>query len=264
MDAGAGAGAFLTTGAAYDAFMGRYSRPLAVEFVNSLPLPSGQRCLDIGCGPGALTSELIGRFGAESVAACDPSPPFVAESAASFPDVNVRLAAAERLPYDDSQFDVALAQLVLHFVTNAEAAASEMRRVVRPGGLVAACMWDSENEMDMLRHFWDAAVAIDPDVSFGARELRFGGPGEIVALLEGVGCVDAAESTLAVSSVYADFDELWGGFLAGIGPAGAYCVSLDEPRRGALRSNFFERVGSPSGAFELSAVARSAAARVPI
>jgi SAM-dependent methyltransferase len=254
---------FQTTGAAYDAFMGRYSRPLATEFLDSLPEPASGTCLDIGCGPGALTRVLVDRLGASSVAACDPSPPFVAETAAAFPEADVRLARAEALPFDDDRFDLAVAQLVLHFVSDPEAAAAEMRRVVRPAGVVAACMWDFADEMEMLRHFWDAALAIDPDAPDEARTLRFGSEGEIVELFEAAGFVDAVETTLRVSSEYADFDELWSGFLAGIGPAGSYCVSLNDRDRAALRDELFERVGAPTGGFGLGASARSASARVP-
>jgi hypothetical protein len=117
--------------------------------------------------------------------------------------------------------------------------------------------------MEMLRHFWDAASAIDPGAPHEARTLRFGNPGEIAELFERAGLVEVVESTLTVSTSYTGFDELWSGFLAGIGPAGSYCMSLGQAERAALRSDLFERVGSPAGPFELSAVARSAVARVP-
>ena len=146
---------FHAGGASYDLFMGRYSAPLAAEFVDALNPVAGQQVLDVGCGPGALTSALATRLGPAAVAACDPSPGFVDECAKRNPGVEVQVGKAEAIPFTDARFDLAAAQLVLHFVANAPAAADELRRVVRPGGTVAACVWDAEREMDVLRAFWD-------------------------------------------------------------------------------------------------------------
>jgi SAM-dependent methyltransferase len=258
-----GARTFLTSGDAYDSFMGRYSRPLAVEFLDAVGVTAGLRALDVGCGPGALTGALVDRLGADAVAAADPSPPFVAECARRHPGVDVRLGPAEAIPFDDGSFDVVLAQLVLHFVTDPEAAGREFRRVLRPEGVAAACVWDFAEGMQMLRFFWYAAVAIQDDAPDEARTLRFGRPGEIVELLEAAGFEGVTEVSIGVRSAYADFDELWAGFQAGIGPAGAFCRSLPDDRRAALRHALFERVGSPTGGFELSATARAAHGRAP-
>jgi SAM-dependent methyltransferase len=263
MEAAPGAGTFQKSGAAYDAFMGRYSRPLATLFADAAGVAAGQSALDVGCGPGALTAVLVERLGTDAVAAFDPSEPFVATCGARHPGVDVRHGRAEAIPFDDDRFDVALAQLVLHFVSDPAAAAGELRRVVRGGGVVAACVWDFAEEMEMLRCFWDAANATDPAAPDEARTLRFGRPGELADWLEDAGYADVTETTLAVASEYEDFDELWSGFLAGIGPAGAYCVSLPEARRSALRDELFRRVGEPAGAFTLGAMARTARGRVP-
>lgn len=252
-----GAGTFAASGDAYDAFMGRYSRPLASEFATFAGVAMGQRALDVGCGPGALTGELVRRLGAARVSACDPSPPFVADCARRNPGVDVRRGAAEELPFDDDAFDLAAAQLVLHFVSEPSRAASELCRVVRPGGVIAACVWDFDHGMELLRAFWDAALGLDPDAPDEARVLRFGKPGEIVGWLGEAGLDQVSETTLTVSSSYRDFGELWTGLLAGIGPAGSYCVKLPEVGRLALREALFERLGSPSGAFRLTAVARA-------
>ena len=163
METPEGARSFLTSGNAYDAYMGRYSRLLADVFADAVGVGRGHRALDVGCGPGALTGVLVERLGVEAVFACDPSPPFVAECAVRHPGVDVRLGQAEALPFDDGRFDVALAQLVLHFVSDPEQAGGEMRRVVRPGGIVAACVWDFAERMEMLRLFWDAALTVDPN-----------------------------------------------------------------------------------------------------
>jgi SAM-dependent methyltransferase len=253
-----GARSFLTSGGAYDAFMGRYSHALAIPFADCVGVVAGQTALDVGSGPGALTGELVRRLGAKSVSAFDPSPPFVADCTARYPGVDVRSGRAEAIPFGDNSFDCALAQLVLHFVTNPAQAAAELRRVVRPGGIVAACVWDFAEGMEMLRAFWDAALAVDAGAPDEARTMRFGRQGEIAELFEAAGLVRIAESTLTVSSAYAGFHELWSGFLAGIGPAGSFCISLPEDRRATLRSELFQRLGSPDGPFTLTATARCA------
>ena len=253
-----GARSFRATGEAYDAFMGRYSRALAPAFAAAAGVASGQRALDVGCGPGALTEVLVARLGADAVTAVDPSPPFVAACGARCPGVDVRSGRAEELPVGDAAFDVALAQLVLHFASDASAAASEMRRVVRPGGVVAACVWDLSEGMQMLRLYWDAALVVDPDAPDEARTLRFGRQGEIPELFEAVGLEDVRESTLVVESTYRDADELWAGFLFGIGPAGSHLLSLPEDRRAAVRRELLQRLGDPTGPVTLGATARCA------
>lgn len=263
MDDVEGARTFATSGSAYDLFMGRYSIPLAHVFADAVGVERGQTALDVGCGPGALTRVLADRLGADSVCACDPSPPFVEECRARLPGVDVRLGRAEEIPFENDRFDAALAQLVLHFVSDPSKAAVEMTRTVRPAGTVGACVWDFADGMEMLRHFWNAAVAVDPDAPTEARTLRFGRPGEIVELFEAAGLVDIAESQLTVSSTYRDFDELWSSLLEGIGPAGAFVLSLPHDRREQLRQYLYERVGNPDGPFTLGAVARCAIGRVP-
>lgn len=254
---------FAATADAYDAFMGRYSQPLAVAFADAAGVAPGQTALDVGCGPGALTGELVARLGAPAVAACDPSASFVAECAARNPGVEVRVAPAEALPFEDARFDIALAQLVLHFVGDPATAAGELRRVVRPGGTIAACVWDFHEEMEMLRLFWDAALAVVPDAPDEARTLRFGLAGDLAGLFDASGLSDVTETALRVQSSYEDFEELWAGFQAGIGPAGAFCTSLPDEPREALRRELFDRLGAPASTFTLDAVARCATGRVP-
>jgi ubiquinone/menaquinone biosynthesis C-methylase UbiE len=263
MSSAEGARTFQTTGAAYDSFMGRYSKPLAVVFADSVGLIPGQTALDVGCGPGALTGVLVQRLGVDAVWACDPSPSFVAECAARHPGLDVRQGRAEELPFPADHFDAAMAQLVLHFVSDPRAASTEMRRVVRGGGLVAACVWDFADGMQMLRAFWDAAVLTNPSAPDEAAAMRFGRPGEIKELFESIGLLEVTETTLEVSSSYESFDELWTGFLAGVGPAGAYCLSLDDNERMELSQQLLKVLDEPSGRFELSATARSAKGRVP-
>lgn len=263
MEPAEGARSFATSGEAYDAFMGRYSRPLATVFADAADIRAGQTVLDVGCGPGALTEVLVGRLGTENVRACDPSPPFVEACTARLPGVDVRAGRAEAIPFDDGAFDAALAQLVLHFVSDPAAAGTELRRVLRPGGVAAACVWDFDGGMEMLRAFWDASVSVVPDAPDEAHTLRFGHPGEIAELLATAGFENIEETTLHVTSTYTGFEDLWSGFLAGIGPAGAFLVSLDDEPRRAIREELFRILAAPAGPFTLGAVARFAQGTAP-
>src|SRR6186997_2839610 len=146
----------------YDRFMGRYSALLSTQMADLAGVTVGQRALDVGCGPGALTTELVARLGAEAVAAVDPSEPFVAAARARHPGVDVRQASAERLPFDSGSFDAALAQLVVHFMADPVAGLAEMARVTRREGVVAACVWDHAGGQGPLSVFWDAARVLEP------------------------------------------------------------------------------------------------------
>lgn len=258
-----GARTFRVAGQKYDDFMGRYSGPLAVAFAQAAQLRTDMQVLDLGCGPGALTGVLIDSLGVTAVSACDPSPPFVAECERRYPGVTVRQGSAEAIPFEDNAFDAVLTQLVLHFVTDPETATAEFARLLRPGGVVAACVWDADEGMQLLSHFWKAALSVEPDIPARAQQLRFGAPGEIVGLLAAAGFEDLSETTISVSSTYEDFEDLWSGFLAGIGPAGAYCLSLPADLRARVRSQLFRSVGAPTGSFSLHATARCAVGRAP-
>lgn len=258
-----GARTFRVTGQQYDDFMGRYSRQLAPVFAQAAGVSAGMSALDLGCGPGALTTVLSARLGAVSVRACDPSPQFVQECGRRHPGVEVLRGHAEAIPFPDSDFDVVLAQLVMHFVSDPDAAGAEILRVLQPGGIVAACVWDSAQEMQMLEHFWDAALSVDAQAPVRARTLKFGDEGKMVRSFEASGFEDLTESTLAVNSTYEDFEELWTGFMAGIGPAGAYCRSLPADVLAEVREVMFGSLSSPAGPFTLSAVARCAFGRAP-
>ena len=151
----------------------------------------------------------------------------------------------------------------MHFVVQPERAAQEMARVVRAGGSVAACVWDFDEGMEMLRAFWDAALSIDPAAPDEATTMRFGRSGEIAQLLASAGLEKIEESTLRVTSGYESFDELWSSLLHGVGPAGNYLLSLSDTRRARLRTALLERLGSPESGFTLGAIARCAVGRVP-
>jgi SAM-dependent methyltransferase len=244
---------FNVAASSYDRLIGRYAGNLAVAFADAAGVAAPQRALDVGCGPGALTAELVRRLGADHVAAVDPSEPFAAECRRRNPGVPVELGAAEALPYQDQAFDVALAQLVLHFVQDADAAAAELRRVVVPGGIAGGCVWDFTGGMRVLRAFWDAALTVAPTAPDEATHLHFGEEGEIARQLEAAGFRDVQAGALDITGDYADFEDLWSGFTAGVGPSGSFCMGLPDDQRAVLKADLHRRLGSPEGPFTLPA-----------
>ena len=219
---------------AYDRFMGRYSRLLSPQLADFAGVEAGQRVLDVGCGPGALTTELVSRLGADNVAAVDPSPPFVEAALARHPGVEVQLASAEKLPFADDTFDASLAQLVVHFMSDPVAGLAEMRRVTRPGSVVAACVWDLAGGHAPLSPFWTAARQLDPDV---ADESRLAGArqGHLAELFAAAGLREVEGSSLEVSLEHPTFDEWWEPYTGGVGPAGSYVASLGPDQQAELR-----------------------------
>jgi len=244
---------FDASGDDYARFMGRYSRELAPLLVDFAGVEPGMRVLDVGCGPGSLAERLAERVGADRVSGVDPSEPFVAACVERVPGADIRQADAENLPWPEGSFDAALAQLVVNFMRDPEAGVAEMRRVVRPRGIVAACTWDYGDGMRMLRIFWDAALTLDPEAPDEGRTMRFRTSEELHELWRGVGLDDVETSELIVETTYGDFDDLWEPLTVGVGPAGSYCRSLDPERRARLRSELFAAVGSPDGPFALGA-----------
>jgi len=253
-----GAALFQVDAGAYDRFMGRYSIVLAPRFADAAGIEAGRRVLDVGCGPGALTAELVARVGAEAVAAVDPSEPFVTAARERLPGVDVRVAAAESLPFEDGAFDAALAQLVLHFVGDPEQGVRELARVTRPGGIVAACTWDSRGDMQLLRTFWQAALALDEGAPDERSTLRFTRGEELAQVFAANGLTAVRLEQLHVEAEYADYGDLWSSTLGGVGPVGAYVGSRDESQREALRDELYRRLGSPDGPFTLGARAWAA------
>jgi SAM-dependent methyltransferase len=242
----------------YGRFMGRFSEPLAEVFLEQVGLADVDGVLDVGCGPGILTERLVAAFGPDRVAAVDPSPSFVEAARARCPGVEVRRATAEDLPYDDAAFDAALAQLVVHFMTDPVAGLREMGRVVRPGGIVAANVWDFAGDAAPLSLFWRTVLELDP----GAQtESHLAGVrrGHLVELAEEAGLGDAIEGYLTVVVPFASFDDWWEPYTLGVGPAGAYVTGLDADARDRLRDRLREQL--PEGPFEISASAWSMVAR---
>jgi ubiquinone/menaquinone biosynthesis C-methylase UbiE len=228
---------------AYDAFMGRWSRLLSPAFADVAGVTGGMRVVDVGCGTGALTEELLRRVGRGAVTAVDPSASFVAAMRRRFPGVDVRQASAERLPFDDATFDAALAQLVVHFMADPLAGLAEMRRVTRRDGVVAACVWDYAGDRGPLSVFWDAARAIQPSVRdesglAGTREAH------LVELLVAAGLREVTPAVLHATIQHPTFEAWWEPFTKGAGPAGAFVAGLDPDQRGHLRRECEQRLSA--------------------
>ena len=219
---------------AYDRFMGRYSRLLSPQLADLARVHAGQRAIDVGCGPGALTAELVARLGADAVAAVDPSEPFIDAARARNPGIDVRRAPAEELPFPDDTFDVALAQLVVHFMSDPVAGLAEMARVTRPGGVVAACVWDHGGGQGPLSVFFQAAREIDATIDdeidrAGTRE------GHLAELMGAAGLREIEDTFLTADLEHATFDAWWQPFTLGVGPAGSFVQRLVAAQQDELR-----------------------------
>jgi ubiquinone/menaquinone biosynthesis C-methylase UbiE len=248
----------------YDRFMGRYATGLAPKFADAAGVRSGMRVLDVGCGPGALAVELAGRVGEDNVAAIDPDSEFAAACQARIPGANVREGVAESLPWDDGTFDAAMCSLVVAWMSDADQGISEMARVTKPGGTVAAAMWDLHGDgLQMLSHFWGAAREIDPSVADADEQPRAGTrEGDLVERFDRAGLQGVTGGTLETSVEYADFDDYWQPFTSGGGPAsGAFYASLDDADKTTLRETV--RASLPQSPFTLQARAWLALGTVP-
>lgn len=260
-----GAATFRTSAEAYDRHIGRYGPRLARALVEAAGVSPGQRVLDVGCGPGALTAVLCETLGSGRVAAIDPSEPFVEACTRRLPGAEVRTGGAEALPYPDDSFDAALAQLVVNFMDDPRAGVGEMRRVTRPGGVVAAAVWDYAGEMTLLRRFWDAAAALDRDAATRdeGRTMPFCTREALEQLWRDAGLREPAASALVVEAEYRSFEDLWQSLENGSGPSTAYAASLPSDRRGRLREELRRRLGVAEEPFRLTARAWMVVGAVP-
>lgn len=234
---------------AYTKFMARFSEPLAVQFADLAgvassgrssdgpvsQIPADLRVLDVGCGPGALTAELVRRLGPASVHAIDPSESFVAAARGRLPGADIRHASAEDLPFEDGAVDAALAQLVVQFMNDPVAGLSEMARVTRPGGVVAACVWDRGGDRSPLSPFWRAVD--DLDHVEGESQGPGVNQGDLARLFAQAGLTVVSDTELTVRVPQIAFDQWWEPVTLGVGPAGDYVLSLDDPSRAQLRDH---------------------------
>lgn len=245
----------------YDRFMGRYTASLAVAFVDAVGVVSGARVCDVGCGPGGLTRELATRVGASHVAAVDPAPQFVAACRRRNPGADVREGVGEQLPWASGEFDATFACLVVGFLSDPDRGIREMVRVTRPGGTVAACMWDiAGGGMTMLRLFWTAVRHVQPGVT-GESAMAGTADGDIADRFRCVGLTGVVGGALTARAEYSGFDDFWEPFTFAVGPAGQFLQSLSHDDQVTVREICRSEV--PSGAFALDARAWYARGTVP-
>ena len=239
----------------YERRIGRYGPSLAQAFLAVCDLGKGGRVLDVGAGSGALTGALAAVVGADSVVAVDPDTDALELCRTRVPGVEAVLGTAERLPFGDGEFDAVLAQLVVGLLDDAHRGVGEMRRVARPGGLVATCVWDFGDGMTVLRSFWDAAAAVRPDARAHDQALTrpFSTAPELAELFAAAGLTDVTTGALEASSEYAGPDDLWDPMVVPDGAPGRFLAGLSEHEREAVRAGLWERLGSPAGAFRLTA-----------
>ncbi|HEY0638653.1 MAG TPA: class I SAM-dependent methyltransferase [Pseudonocardiaceae bacterium] len=267
------------TGDAYEAYVGRWSRPVAAEFVAWLDVPPGRRWVDVGCGTGALTGVVLATAAPSHVIGVDPSEPFLATARARLagadagavadgigaggdgpragnagPRAEFRVGDARALPLPDDAADAVVSGLALNFVPEPAVAAAEFARVTAPGGVAAAYVWDYAEGMGMMRHFWDVAVALDPAAADEAARFPVCHPDELTTLWSGAGLTGVGARGITVPTVFAGFDDYWDPFLGGQGPAPAYAMALPAEHRDALREALRERLPTaPDGTVRLTA-----------
>jgi SAM-dependent methyltransferase len=244
----------------YARFMGRFSEPLAPLFADLVEVPAEGRVLDVGCGPGVLTAVLAERYGADRVDAIDPSPAFVAAARERLPGVDVREGTAEQLPYADDAYAASCAQLVVHFMADPPAGLAEMVRVTRPGGPVAACVWDHGGDRGPLSAFWSAVGELDPQAmgerwSTGSRE------GDLPRLFGDAGLKDVQAGELAVTIRMQSFEDWWAPYEEPAGSVGDYLATRTPDQVAELRELCRSRL--PDGPFELTAWTWTATGRSP-
>ena len=252
-----------TTSSAYERFMGRYSMMLAPMLADQAGVAAPMDVLDVGCGSGALTRELVRRLDPSSVAACDPSPAFVADCRAQFPGATVVPGSAEALPFETNRFDATLSQLVIHFMSDPDQATAEMKRVTKPGGCVASSTWDTTGAMELLTYCDEAASMVDASKGPFLTPRAFGEPGWVADVFERIGLESVDEQRHTISVPYTDFDDFWTSIGGAGGSLGVFVRGCAPDELSRLRAVLFDRVGSPSGSFALSAMARSISGRVP-
>jgi SAM-dependent methyltransferase len=229
--------------------MGRWSRPLAPALLDWAGIDDPTRFLDVGSGTGNLALAVSERWPGCEVLGVDPSPAFVAHATGRVRDgapVRFEQGTAMELPVESDWADSAVAMLVLNFVPDASVGVAEMRRATRAGGVVAAAVWDYGDGMQMLRTFWDAALAVDPEGAAGRDEasMHLAGEGALSALWHAAGLGDVTEETVSVPTAFASFDDYWEPFGDGIGPAGDYVRAASPQTVDAVREELRRRFGN--------------------
>jgi SAM-dependent methyltransferase len=229
----------------YEQYVGRWSRRVAPEFLSWLRVPPRRKWLDVGSGTGALCAWIVNRCSPSSVVGVEPSDGFLKVARKNLADRAVfHQGSAAAIPLDDASVDVVVSGLVLNFVPDQRAALAEMARVTRGDGTIAAYVWDYAGKMELMRVFWDAAVALYPDSAKLDEGIRFPvcNAEALEALFTSAGLNGPATTAIDIPTLFASFDDYWQPFLGGQGPAPAYVMSLDEPSRARLRDRIRERI----------------------
>ena len=238
-------------GDAYEAYMGRWSRSLAREFITWLRPPAGAHWLEVGCGTGALTTAIVASCDPQAVVACDPSDPFIAHARNQLAGARVTFVqcAADALPGRAGGYDVAVAGLVLNFLPAPGETIALLRDRLRPGGSVAAYVWDYAGGMEFLRTFWDEAAAVDGRAAALDEGRRFPlcSPAALSALFDAAGLTQVETGAVEIETRFADFDDYWEPFLRGTGPAPAFVASLEPAARDDLRERLRRRLQPDAG-----------------
>lgn len=247
----------------YEQYVGRWSRKVAPQFLSWLDLPAGLRWLDVGCGTGALSAAILDRCAPASVTGVEPSEGFLAKAGEQLAlRAHLRRGSAAEIPLANAIVDVTVSGLVLNFVPDPRAGLAEMKRVTVPGGSIAAYVWDYAGKMELMRHFWDAAVALDPAAAKLDEGVRFPlcSQRALGELFASVGLREVDTITIDVATPFDNFEDYWRPFLGGQGPAPAYAMSLDENARAQLRDALRARIPArPDGSIAL--IARAWAVR---
>ena len=247
-----------TSATAYEKYMGRWSRQLAPQFVSWLPVAAGAHWLDVGCGTGVLTAAICAQAKPASVVACDPSVSFVdfAREALAKTPTEFVVTGVGNLPTRPGGFDSVTSLLALNFFPHPRAAVREMHRITAQGGLVSACVWDYVERMDMLRRFWDAAKALNPEAAAVEEGLRFTicEPEALKQLFASADLADVVCEPMEITTQFSDFADFWTPFLSGTGPGPTYVASLDTEAREALAAHLDRSLPrEPNGAISLRA-----------
>lgn len=257
------------SGGPYEQYVGRWSRKVAREFLYWLGVPVGQAWGDVGCGTGALVENILGEYNPKTIVAIDRSEGFIAEAQRRISDSRVRfeIGDATVLPWPSGSCDMTVSGLVLNFVSDADAMAREMARVTRPGGTVAAYVWDYAGDMQMMRHFWDVAVALNSNDSALDQGERFPlcQPGPLETLFRDSGLTSISVRPIDIPTVFRDFDDYWIPFLGKQGAAPTYLASLNEEMRDRIRDALKARlIPNADGTIAMIARAWAVQGAVPL
>jgi SAM-dependent methyltransferase len=250
----------------YDKYMGRWSAKLAPLFARFAGVPDGDRVLDVGCGTGSLVQALADLNRRSELVGIDPTPGFIMYARQRFTDPRITFAQAFELPYAESSFDHALSMLVFHLIPTPDKAAKEMRRVTKPGGILAACTWDGAGGMELSSVFWSEAIRLDLAAEERAeRSTHCNLEGQLAKLWKTTGVDDVEETAIDIRMDFTSFDDYWLPYLGGVGPTGVYVAGLADDQRRALRERLRDRLlgGRSDAAFSLTARARAVRGRVP-